>query len=130
MKKSKLKQLSEIFDKERSDASLKKSEQLLDSYFEENGAVGGEHLKTLELRSGHYYPTAPRDRDSTLSYLEPLPPPPPLIMEESGNNVYRESAVSQTQVVQTPRRVTPAHISIRQFSGSDTDYTNRQFLDS
>ncbi len=34
------------------------------------------------------------------------------------------------QVAPAPTRVIPTHISIRQFSGSDADYTARQFLDS
>ncbi len=33
------------------------------------------------------------------------------------------------QVAPAPIRVIPTHISIRQFSGSDADYTARQFLD-
>ncbi len=33
------------------------------------------------------------------------------------------------QVAPAPIRVIPTHLSIRQFSGSDADYTARQFLD-
>ncbi len=60
----------------------------------------------------------------------PCPPHPrPTVMAESENNVPTDSLADSTQVVHSAVRVIPTHISIRQFSGSETDYTARQFLD-
>ncbi len=40
-----------------------------------------------------------------------------------------ENRTVPTHVLPPPIRIIPSHTSIRQFSGSETDYTARQFLD-
>ncbi len=134
-KKSKLQKLAVIFDKNvkrDSEASstpvsdtedvldnvgdVKDTEDLIDSYIAEYGAIGGGDLNTLQLRSGHSYPTAPTSRRSP-SYLDPLPPPPP--PSELGtlvNTEHTEPPVTQTMAA-TSIKVIPTHMSI----SNDTD---------
>ncbi len=146
---SKKEKLSHIFQRECRRASneglIEEGELFLDSYPEESGAVGGDNINRVELRSGLSYPSEPSVPSSLPSYEAPLPPPvtsqPPPMMEPSRvppppppppqSQVVApgHSAVGASTVAQTPIRVIPTHISIRQFSGSDVDYSARQFLD-
>ncbi len=47
----------------------------------------------------------------------------------AGGGAMGEASTVHTHVLPPPIRIIPSHTSIRQFSGSETDYTARQFLD-
>ncbi len=72
---------------------VRDTEDLIDSYIAEYGAVVGGDLNSLQLRSGHSYPTAPTGRRSP-SYLEPLPPPPPSHLGTIVNTEHTEPPVN------------------------------------
>ncbi len=164
--------LKEIFNRERvevkrrkeksSDSSVESSEQLIDSFFEQEG-----DLNRVQLRSGRTYSSAPplqrslsepqlavyETVESAFSGYEiPLPPPmetqspyqnagavggqgqPPYqnpgAVGGQGQPPYQIAGAvgGQGLVPQAPIRVIPTDVSIRQFSGGDSDYTARQFL--
>ncbi|XP_050709962.1 uncharacterized protein LOC126994714 [Eriocheir sinensis] len=93
----------------------------------EHGATTGD-LNVVNLRSGATYSSLPRDsapspsesseyltptRPNTMP-VDPPPPPPP---------------GAPHHFPPPPIRVIPTHASIRQFSGGETDFSARQFLD-
>ncbi len=137
--------LKEIFNREQaevkrrreksSDSLVESSEQLSDSFFEQEG-----DLNHVQLRSGRSYSSAPplqrslsdpqisvyKTVESAFSSYE-IPLPSPMENQPTYQNV--GAARGQGHIAQAPIRVIPTDVSIRQFSGSDSDYTARQFLD-
>ncbi len=108
--------------------SLQESERVINSAYE--NIVNQEHptpptgdLYRMELMSDHQYQTVPPERDFIPTYEAPLPPPPDITVQNP------HITATPVQVTPAPIRVIPTHISIRQFSGSDNDYTASQFLD-
>ena len=137
--------LKEIFKRERaevtrrreksSDSSVESSEQLIDSFFGQEG-----DLNRVQLRSGSSYSSAPPlqrslsdpqisvygTAESAFSGYE-IPLSAPMNNPPTYQNV--GSGGGQGYIGPAPIRVIPTDISIRHFTGSDSDYTARQFLD-
>ncbi len=67
----------------------------------------------------------PQVPGSVPNYEAPNAPPDHPRMADPSN----DTLVGTHPTYNNPIRVIPTHISIRQFSGSETDYTSRQFLD-
>ncbi len=134
-KDCKLKKLVKVFEGERSENRdsdsvdfVQESKGIIDSFFENTvnqrvpTPLAGE-INRLELRSGHHYSNIPPERDSIPAYKAPLPPPPNMIKHTL------QITAAPTRVAPSPIRVILTQIIIRQYSGSDKDYTARQFLD-
>ncbi len=149
---SKLQSLAKVFKSKRaqslerkqnttspstSDESTQSAERLVDSYFE--GEEEDFHVNRVEVRSKRYYSSIPVQR--FLTDLDPSAPEyeVPLLptmtqsqntyVNTAGSDAMGENRTVPTHVLPPPVRIIPSHTSIRQFSGSETDYTARQFLD-
>ncbi len=89
-------------------------------------------LDSHRVNASHPYGNTP----VVLGAPPPIPPLDPLKMAEptqtslvGSHNIYNNAPSGNTPAYASPIRVIPTHISIRQFSGSDLDFSARQFLD-
>ncbi len=121
----KLKKIGEAFDEAcsytpHSDSgdSVQESERLINLAYENTLNLGhptppAEDLNRRELRSGRFYHTIPQEREDPINPYQVSLPRPTSMTQQPSN------------IIPAPIRAIPTHISIKQFSGSDADYTAR-----